>query len=78
MTEIQKTTTEQDKEPQKPNILQVFASVLSAFFGVQSSKNKERDFKHGNHKIFVAVGITMTLLFLITIITLVQWVLSSN
>ena len=78
MTEIQKTTTEQDKEPQKPNILQVFASVLSAFFGVQSSKNKERDFNHGNHKIFIAVGITMTLLFLITIITLVQWVLSSN
>ena len=66
---------QQDK---KPSLLQVIGSVLSAFFGVQSSKNKERDFKHGNHKIFIAVGIVMTLVFLATVITVVQLVLANR
>lgn len=59
-----------------PNLLQVIGSVLAAFFGVQSSKNKERDFQHGNHKVFIIVGILMTLAFLATVITIVQIVLS--
>lgn len=59
-----------------PTFFQVMGSVLAAFFGVQSSKNKERDFKHGNHKVFIAVGIVMTLVFLLTVITVVQIVLA--
>lgn len=66
-----------DEDPGKaPTFFQVMGSVLAAFFGVQSSKNKERDFKHGNHKVFIAVGIVMTLLFLFTVITVVQIVLA--
>lgn len=59
-----------------PTIFQVIGSVLAAFFGVQSSKNKERDFKHGNHKVFIIVGILMTLVFLASVITVVQIVLA--
>lgn len=74
--------SEQNEQPdtnkaQAPSMVQVIISVLSAFFGVQSSKNKERDFKHGNHKVFILVGIGMTLAFLITVITIVQLVINS-
>lgn len=65
-----------DAKGKPPNIFQVMGSVLAAFFGVQSSKNKERDFKHGNHKVFIIVGILMTLLFLASVITVVQIVLA--
>lgn len=67
----------QDKPNDKaPNILQVIGSVLAAFVGIQNKKNKERDFKHGNHKVFIAVGIIMTLVFLISVLTVVQLVLA--
>jgi hypothetical protein len=65
-----------DENDKAPNLFQVMASVLAAFFGVQSSKNKERDFKHGNHKVFIIVGILMTLAFLLTVVIIVQVVLS--
>ena len=65
-----------EKNDQAPTLLQVIGSVLAAFFGVQSSKNKERDFKHGNHKVFILVGILLTLAFLVIVIGIVQLVVS--
>ena len=59
----------------KPSIGQVTASVMAAFFGVQSSKNKERDFKHGNHKVFIIMGLVATAVFIGSIALLVQFVL---
>lgn len=67
---------EENNQQQAPNLLQVIGSVLAGFFGVQSSKNKERDFKHGNHRVFIIVGIMMTLMFLLAVFTVVQIVLS--
>ncbi|MFT7130046.1 MAG: hypothetical protein ACI89U_002168 [Gammaproteobacteria bacterium] len=61
-------------ESKKPTILEVIFSVMAAFVGIQSRKNKERDFKHGNFKVFVVVAAAFTLLFLITIIAIVQLV----
>ncbi len=68
--------SEEQNQQQAPSLLQVVGSVLAAFFGVQSSKNKERDFKHGNHRVFIIVGIVMTLIFLLSVFTVVQIVLS--
>ena len=51
-------------EEKPPSLLQTVGSVLAAFFGVQSSKNRERDFKHGRAGVFIAVGLIMTLLFI--------------
>ncbi|MFT6285479.1 MAG: hypothetical protein ACJA09_000214 [Alcanivorax sp.] len=65
-----------EQEPPRLNILQVVASVLAAGLGVQSRKNRERDFKHGKIGIFIAAGIVFTLLFMATIYTVVQIVLS--
>jgi DUF2970 family protein len=59
----------------KPNILQIIGSVLAAFFGVQNSKNRERDFKHGNHRHFIITGIVVTVVFILSVYALVQLVL---
>ena len=77
MTDENETRPEAgDKEPARLNILQVAASVFAAGLGVQSSKNRERDFKQGKFGVFIAAGIVFTLLFMATIYTIVQIVLS--
>jgi hypothetical protein len=57
--------------------LQVVSSVLAASLGVQSSKNRERDFKQGRAGVFIAAGIIFTLLFIGTVLTVVQLVLKN-
>ena len=42
------------------SFLQMTRSVLASFLGVQSSKNRTRDFTHGKAKDFIIVGILMT------------------
>ncbi len=56
-------------------MLQVVASVLAAFFGVQSQKNRERDFSRGDPLIFIAVGVVLTALFVLAVWSVVQMVL---
>ncbi len=59
------------------NVFQVVGSVFAAGLGVQSSKNRERDFKQGRAGVFIAAGIVFTLLFIATVVTVVQLVLKS-
>lgn len=61
---------------QKPGFLDIVKSTLAAAVGVQSNKNRERDFTHGNIKVYIIAGIVFTLLFLATVIGVVQLVLS--
>ena len=68
---------DQDKDASlKP--LQVVSSVFAAGLGVQSSKNRERDFKQGRFGVFIAAGIIFTLLFIGTVVTVVQLVLKGS
>jgi len=60
------------------NPMQVISSVFAAGLGVQSSKNRERDFKTGSFKVFVISGIIFTLLFIGAVYTVVQMVLSGT
>ena len=77
MTDENETPPEAgDPEPARLNILQVVASVFAAGLGVQSSNNRERDFKQGRFGVFIAAGIVFTLLFMATSYTIVQIVLS--
>ncbi|MFA5939364.1 MAG: DUF2970 domain-containing protein [Sinimarinibacterium sp.] len=48
----------------KPGLLQTISSVAASFFGVQSSKNRQRDFSKGKAGHFIAVGLIMTALFI--------------
>jgi hypothetical protein len=56
----------------KPTITQVFKSVLAAFIGVQSEKNRKQDFEHGSLSTYVIAGIIFTALFVVAIIVLVS------
>jgi hypothetical protein len=46
--------------------------------GVQSNKNRERDFEEGNPLAFIIGGFVFTALFIATIATIVGFVLSTN
>ena len=50
---------------------------IAAGLGVQSSKNRERDFKQGRASVFIAAGIVFTLLFMGAVFGVVQLVLKS-
>ena len=51
-------------------------SVVSAAFGVQSTANRERDFTGGTAAPFIIAGIVFTVLFILTIIGVVNLVLN--
>ena len=63
------------EKPDKLNPLQVVGSVFAAGLGVQSSKNRERDFEQGRLGVFIATGIVFTLLFIGIVVFVVQIVL---
>ena len=54
---------------------QLVKSTLSAFLGVQSNANRERDFSQGKLSHFIWMGLLFGLLFVLTLIGIVQLVL---
>ena len=70
---------DQDIEEKKRslNLFQVIGSVFAAGLGVQSSKNRERDFKQGKFSVFIIAGVVFTVLFIATVFTIVQVVLKN-
>ena len=56
--------------------VKIVQSTLAAAIGVQSKKNRERDFEEGNAGAFIAAGIVFTALFIATVLAVVQWVLA--
>ena len=71
--------TEQEQESGRPRLKphQVIASVFAAAFGVQSSENRERDFKEGKFTTFIVAGLVFTVLFVGTVYLVVQTVLEN-
>lgn len=61
--------------PQKPTLLQEVSSVLASFIGVQSSKNRKRDFTGGSPRRFLILGVAFTLVFILTVVGIVRLVL---
>ena len=64
-----------NEQESKPGFIQITASLIAAAFGVQSAKNRERDFKHGNFRHFIVGGIVFTVLFVLTMFLVVSTVL---
>lgn len=62
-------------EPTPPTLWQMLLSIFSAALGVQSQKNRERDFTHGNPVHFIVLGVVFTLLFALVLYGVVQLVL---
>ena len=63
-------------ENRKPNVVQVMMSVLASFFGVQSNKNRERDFTQGKPSHYIIAGLVLTVVFILVIWGVVRLVLS--
>jgi len=51
--------------------------VAAAFLGVQSDKNRQRDFKEGKLSDFIVVGLAAVALFILMLIGLVQLALAT-
>ncbi len=58
----------------QPGFWQVVASVVAAFFGVQSEHNRSRDFQAGRPSAYIFVGLAMAILLVLIIWGLVQLV----
>lgn len=63
-------------QEKKPGFGSIILSTLSAFIGIQSSKNRERDFAKGNFKAYVISGLIFTVLFITAIVTLVKYLIA--
>lgn len=62
--------------PERVTLLQVLQSVLAAMFGVQSGRNRERDFNRGSPSQYIIIGLIVVALFVLTIFGVVKLVLS--
>lgn len=60
---------------QKQSILDTIKSVGWAFLGVQSAKNRERDFTQGNFVHFAIIGFIGVVLFVALLMLIVSSVL---
>ncbi|WP_298191094.1 DUF2970 domain-containing protein [uncultured Pseudomonas sp.] len=65
-----------DDEQDKPLTLwEMLQSVLSAALGVQSGKNRSRDFSRGKPSHFIILGVLFTVVFVLVIFAVVKLVL---
>ena len=54
---------------------EMLQSILAAAIGVQSGKNRSRDFSRGKPSHFIILGVAFTLVFVLMIIAVVKLVL---
>lgn len=64
-----------DKQPKPLTLRQMLQSVLAGALGVQSGKNRTRDFSHGKPSHFILLGVGFTVLFVLVILGVVKLVL---
>lgn len=55
---------------------QVLGSVFASAVGVQKNVNRERDFQHGNPLHYVAGGLIFTVVFIASLVALVNIVVA--
>jgi hypothetical protein len=69
------TSQNPEPKPARLSFWQTVGSVLSSFFGVQSSKARKRDFSSGNPVAFFVVALAMTGLFVLSLIGIVRLIM---
>lgn len=68
--------TEPSNDDDKPLSLgEMLHSVLAAAFGVQSGKNRSRDFSRGKPSHFIILGVLFTIVFALGLFAVVKLVL---
>ena len=61
-----------DPSGKPPTFWQMLHSILAGAFGVQTGKNRARDFTHGKASHFIALGAGFTVVFILVLVGLVQ------
>ncbi|MHA6493187.1 DUF2970 domain-containing protein [Pseudomonas borbori] len=67
--------SEQDDNDRPLTLREMLQSVLAAALGVQSGKNRSRDFSRGKPSHFIILGVVFTLVFVLVIFSVVKLVL---
>jgi ribonucleotide reductase beta subunit family protein with ferritin-like domain len=67
-----------NKKKPGPSFWSIVLSTIAAAFGVQSRRNQERDFEHGNIWVYIVSGVLFTAGFVIIVALVVSSVLKSN
>ena len=65
-------SNDRERHARPPTLWQSWMSVLAAFFGVQSSANRERDFTRGKASHFILLGVLATVLLIALLVGLVK------
>lgn len=68
-------TVRQTQETGEVTLLQTTWSVLASFFGVQSTRNWQRDFSRGNPWAFILIGLVATTAFVFVLLGVVRLLL---
>ncbi|MGI2170061.1 DUF2970 domain-containing protein [Shewanella sp. MF05960] len=58
------------------SLWQVFSSTVAAFFGVQTERNRQKDFKSQSPLPFIIMGIILAIGLVLTLVLIVNQVLS--
>ncbi len=66
-----------DQSTEQVTFWSVVTSTLAAAFGVQSRRNRERDFEHGRPGAFIAAGAAFTLVFVLILVLVVYLVIGT-
>ncbi len=68
--------TEDSPQDETPlTFIELVKSVSMAFLGVQSNKNRERDFARGKLSHFIIIGLILGIAFVLTIVGVVTLVI---
>ena len=74
---MKKSITNNDNN-KAPSFIDILLSVLSAMIGVQSDKNRERDFNQGKLSHYIVVGVIVVIVFVFTLIAIVNNILEQS
>ena len=69
-------STQEDENLSPLTFLEMLGSTLSAALGVQSERNRERDFSRGKASHFILMGLGFTIVFVIIMVLIVKLVLA--
>ncbi|MCK9563933.1 MAG: DUF2970 domain-containing protein, partial [Bacteroidales bacterium] len=61
-----------DNRDEKHGFLDILKSILWGALGVQSNKNREKDFQHGSLKAFLVAGVIFTVVFILLVMAVVK------
>jgi uncharacterized membrane protein YesL len=77
MSDDKKPATPEEKPQESVTAFTVLASVFRAWFGVQTEKNRQRDFSTSNPTPFIVAGIIFAVVMVIGVIIAVNVALST-